>query len=252
MHPVEYVKGWGDATPVVLLPGLFAGGWVWKPTRDCLIADGFSVATMADPFALLETHSTSIDALRSVLTRVLDECEIHQAVLCGKSVGALVALDAVDRCPDRIEALVISGCPGLGVADVRPGGALSRPAPGEIVDKMFFNRSAIPSDLIEKSYAILTDRSSAINIVRYLIAIRDYDVRRCLSRIHCDLLMIWGENDQIAPVEEWEHQVHLIARASLRKLPCCGHSPMIEKPTEFNAILTEFLARTVTQISHSS
>lgn len=81
-----------------------------------------------------------------------------------------------------------------------------------------------------------------MNIIRYLIAIREYDVRSCLSRIQCDVLLIWGENDPIAPVEEWENNLHRMARGRLRKLPLCGHSPMIEKPAEFNAILSDFLA----------
>ena len=52
---VEYVRGRRAASPIVLLPGLFAGGWIWKPTRDFLIADGFSVATLSEPFAALDT-----------------------------------------------------------------------------------------------------------------------------------------------------------------------------------------------------
>ncbi len=240
---MDYVKGWRPAQPILLLPGLFAGDWIWKPTWDFLIAHGFSVAKMVEPFAALDTKSTSIETLRSVLTGVLDECEIGRAILCGNSLGGLVALDAAYHHPDRVEALVISGCPGLGdIAGARSTGELSRPDAGEIADKMFFDRSRIPDELIEKSFAKVTDRRSAMNIVRYLIAIREYDLRRCLAHVQCEVLMIWGENDQIAPVEDWEHSLHLVAKGSLRKLPRCGHAPMIEKPAEFNAILADFLA----------
>jgi 2-hydroxy-6-oxonona-2,4-dienedioate hydrolase len=162
-------------------------------------------------------------------------------------MGAMLALDAAYHHPDRVDALVISGCPGLGDAGMRSTGKLSRLDAGEIADKMFFDRSAIPGDLIEKSFATVTDRRCSVNIIRYLIAIREYDVRRCLRNILCDVLMIWGENDLIAPVEDWERQLQLVARGSLRKLPRCGHSPMIEKPSEFNAILTQFLACALSQ-----
>ena len=111
---VEYVKGWRAARPILLLPGLFAGGWIWKPAWDCLIASGFSVAKLTEPFAALDTESTSIDSLRSVVTCVLDEYEIREAVVCGNSLGGLVALDAACHHPGRIKSLVISGCPGLG------------------------------------------------------------------------------------------------------------------------------------------
>jgi 2-hydroxy-6-oxonona-2,4-dienedioate hydrolase len=134
---------------------------------------------------------------------------------------------------------VISGCPGLGNGGLHSSGTLSRPGPAEIADKMFFDRSVIPEDLIEKSLEAVSDRRSQMNMVRYLIAIRDYDVKRSLSRIECDVVMIWGENDLIAPAAEWEQ---LAARGSFHKVPRCGHSPMIEKPSEFNSILTQFLA----------
>jgi 2-hydroxy-6-oxonona-2,4-dienedioate hydrolase len=244
---VEYVRGRRTASPIVMLPGLFAGGWIWKPTRDLLIADGFSVATISEPFAGLDTSTAApttapVDALRAVLTAVLDQYGIHRAILLGNSMGALVALDAAYHHPNRVESLVISGCPGLGNGEGSSSGTLSRLDPRGIADRMFFDRSAIPEDLIERSLAAVSDRGFQMNMIRYLIAIREYDVKRCLSRIVCDVLMIWGENDLIAPVEEWEHHLHLAAPGSLHRVPRCGHSPMIEKPAEFNSILTQFLA----------
>jgi len=248
---VEFVRGRREAAPIVMLPGLFAGGWIWKPTRDFLIADGFSVATLSEPFAALDPPTTApttapttgpIDTLRSVLTAVLDQYGIQRAVLLGNSLGALVALDAAYHHPNRVESLVISGCPGLGNGGLRSSGTLSRLNAGEIADKMFFDRSAISEDLIESSLAAVSGRAFQTNMIRYLIAIREYDVKRCLSRVACDMLMIWGENDLIAPVEEWDRHLHLAARGSLHRVPCCGHSPMIERPAEFNSILTRFLA----------
>ncbi len=157
-------------------------------------------------------------------------------------MGALVALDVAYHQPNRVESLVISGCPGLGNGGPRSPATLSRLDPRGIADKMFFDRSVIPEDLIARSLAAVSDRRCQMNMVRYLIAIREYDVRRCLSRVACDVLMIWGEDDLIAPVDEWEHHLHLVARGSLHRVPRCGHSPMIEKPAEFNSILTRFLA----------
>jgi len=244
---LEYVRGRRAASPIVMLPGLFAGGWIWKPTRNFLIAEGFSVATISEPFAALDTHCASMDTPRAALTGLLDRYEIQRAVLLGNSMGALVALDAACHHPQRVESLVISGCPGLGNGGLRSSGTVSRPDAGEIADKMFFDRSAIPEDLIQRSLAAVSDRRYQVNMVRYLIAIRDYDVKRCLARLGCDVLMIWGENDLIAPVEEWERHLHLAARGSLHRVPRCGHSPMIEKPAEFNAILTPWLSSTLSR-----
>jgi hypothetical protein len=49
------------APPVVLLPGLFAGAWIWKPAWDHLAALGYSVLQVVEPFAALHTKVGSID-----------------------------------------------------------------------------------------------------------------------------------------------------------------------------------------------
>ncbi len=241
---IEYVRGWLPVPPVVLLPGLFAGAWIWKPTRDHLSSIGYSVVQMVEPFAALDTKIASINALREMLIGVLDEFEISRAVLCGNSLGGLVALDTARHHPDRVAALVISGCPGLGQTvklGLSHSGDMSRQNANRIADQLFYDRSCISEEMIEKSYAIARDRRCAVNMVRYVLATRKYDLRKCLLQIKCDVLMVWGEQDRIAPVEDWEQNLHLIARASLHKLVRCGHSPMIEKPCEFNALLAKFM-----------
>jgi 2-hydroxy-6-oxonona-2,4-dienedioate hydrolase len=240
---IEYVRGWLPAPPIVLLPGLFAGAWIWKPAWDHLAAMGYSVLQVVEPFAALNTKIASIDTLRQMLIGVLDEREISRAILCGNSLGGLVALDTARHHPDRVEAMVISGCRLGETANLglRHSGDMSRQNADRIADQLFYDRSAISEEMIERSYAVARDRRCAINMLRYVLATRKYDVRKCLPQIQCDVLMVWGEHDRIAPVEDWEQNLHLIARASLRKLPCCGHSPMIEKPAEFNAILAKFM-----------
>jgi pimeloyl-ACP methyl ester carboxylesterase len=242
---VEYVQGRLPHAPIILLPGLFAGAWIWKSTWDHLIAGGHSVLQFVEPYASFDTKGASLDNLRTMLTTVLDEYEMSRAVLCGNSLGGLVALDTAGYLPNRVEAIAISGCPGLANTanlGLRRSGHLSRQRADWIADRLFYDRSVISEELIEKSYAIATDRRCAFNIMRYLVAIHKYDVRTCLSKVRCRVLMIWGEHDWIAPVEAWDENLHLVARGSLHKLPACGHSPMIEKPVEFNAILTRFLA----------
>ena len=155
-----------------------------------------------------------------------------------------MALDTARHHPDRVEAVVISGCPGLGEManlGLRHSGNMSRQNADHIADLLFYDRSVIPEEMIEKSFAIARDRRCAVNMMRYVLAVRKYDVRKCLPQIQCDVSMVWGEHDRIAPVEDWEQNLHLISRPCLHKLACCGHSPMIEKPAEFNHILTTFL-----------
>jgi pimeloyl-ACP methyl ester carboxylesterase len=122
---------------------------------------------------------------------------------------------------------------------------MSREHADRIADQLFYDRSLVSEEMIERSYALARDRRCATNMLRYILAVRKYDVRLCLTKIQCDVLMVWGEHDRIAPVEDWEQNLHLMARTSLHKLARCGHSPMIEKAAEFNAILTKFMLERV-------
>ena len=141
---------------------------------------------------------------------------------------------------DRTIALDISHVTGKQLR-IRLRPDMSRQNADRVADQLFYDRSVISEEMIERSYAIARDRRCAINMLRYVLATRKYDVRKCLPQIQCDVLMIWGEHDRVAPVEDWEQSLSLFANASLHKLARCGPSPMIENPAEFNAILTKFM-----------
>ena len=86
----------------------------------------------------------------------------------------------------------------------------------------------------------LARRASAparhVDQAQYLVCSQDK-----LLRASCPVLLLWGTNDIVTPVTEWEGQLHLLKSVVLKKIPECGHVPMIEKPSEFNAELLAFL-----------
>src|SRR2546430_2135963 len=74
---------------VVLLPGLFAGDWLWRPTWSALAGNGVAAVLLLDPLAALEQTAHGLDALRDVTQQLLDRLELGRIVLCGNSLGAL-------------------------------------------------------------------------------------------------------------------------------------------------------------------
>lgn len=229
---------------VVLLPGLFAGAWIWDHTRRRLSAQGYRVVAVADPFALLDLGTTPISKLRSYVKEYFDKFKIGRTVLCGNSFGALVALDFAFHFPHRVDALVISGSPGL-PSETKPHairtGAISVESAYAIADLLCYDRACLTDDMVATTYALLAHRKVLINIARALKAARDHDVRCILPHIDCPVLMIWGTHDCMTPVAEWERNVRLVKQGTLKKVERCGHCPMLEQPYEFNALLLEFL-----------
>lgn len=240
-------QGMRKAT-VVLLSGLFAGAWIWDRTRTCLLAQGYRVLAVQDPLALLDFGSPLNDALisdlRSCVSRYFDHYHVDKAVLCGNSLGALAAMDFTLHFPNRVDALVISGAPGLPC----PQKPTTIASPAVTVDFAYAianllcdDRACLTDERIETTFKLLAHRKALVNIAKALRAARNYDARAILPHITCPVLMIWGVHDRVTPVEEWEHEICLVKQGTLSKVENCGHCPMLEQPNQFNALLLQFL-----------
>ena len=57
------------------------------------------------------------------------------------------------------------------------------------------------------------------------------------------VLLIWGKNDNVVPLEEYGRDLkEKIASSKLLILNDAGHSAYLDKPAEFNEILKDFVA----------
>ena len=64
-----------------------------------------------------------------------------------------------------------------------------------------------------------------------------------LRKVSTPTLIVWGRQDAIVPLECGEMYQRALPNATLKVIDHCGHSPQIEKPQEFQKVVTEFLSR---------
>ncbi len=185
----ERARAPAGGPPVVLLSGLFAGGWLWDATWRRLVKRG-------------------VDAI-------------------------------------RLLALVLSGAPGLEEGDIGlgPPRAVTREYVEALAERLFHDRSRIKPAMVERTYALLSERRHLVTALRALKAARAYDARAALARVTCPLLMVWGAEDRATPPHAWERAARELPRCEFRTLPDCGHSPMLERPDAFTDLLLAFLRR---------
>ncbi|NCC36547.1 MAG: alpha/beta hydrolase, partial [Chloroflexia bacterium] len=68
-------------------------------------------------------------------------------------------------------------------------------------------------------------------------------LRARLGELTLPTLLIWGESDQVFPIEACGYVArNEIPEARLVVLPHCGHFPQIESPRLFQGVLAGFLA----------
>lgn len=79
--------------------------------------------------------------------------------------------------------------------------------------------------------------------VRLLPAILGHDVTEALPYIDVPVLVIAGRHDRLTPIDAATRIAEAIPGAELAVIEGAGHSPMLEQPEEFNALVRRFLAR---------
>jgi 2-hydroxy-6-oxonona-2,4-dienedioate hydrolase len=98
----QYCPGANRGVPILLLPGLFAGDWIWDRTWVDLKDHGVAVLRLRDPTAEIDITSAAIHSLREIISTILDQVGLSKLVVCGNSLGGLVALDYRLVFPDRV------------------------------------------------------------------------------------------------------------------------------------------------------
>lgn len=63
-----------------------------------------------------------------------------------------------------------------------------------------------------------------------------------MSAVTCPVLIVWGQNDRLIPLEQADQLADAVSHGQKRILPDAGHAAYVEKTDEFHAALLDFLA----------
>ena len=77
------------------------------------------------------------------------------------------------------------------------------------------------------------------------------DSRSVLAECDLPALVVWGNEDVMAPQEEQDVLIDVLHRGRFAVIPGAGHMSAIERPDQVNAELVEFLT-TVRRMSADS
>ncbi|KAA5832759.1 alpha/beta hydrolase [Saccharopolyspora hirsuta] len=200
-----------------------------------------------------------------VLRWLLDAWQVPQAVLVGLSMGGSIAAGFALRNPQRVRGLVLVDSTGmqhklhrhlLAYLALRSRFAgplaakllrLNRSLVRRALTKLFFTGGQPVSDLesiVDEVSAEAGARGSvfadwhADAVGRKAMRINHLPN---LTQLQCPVMVIHGERDAIVPVQAARDAAGAIPGSMLRVLPDAGHWPNRERPTEFNALLREFV-----------
>jgi pimeloyl-ACP methyl ester carboxylesterase len=226
---------------LVLLPGLAADAAMWSHQLEALRAWRPHVADV-------HMRESTIEAMAAAL---LAE-HAGDLVLCGASMGGMVAMEAARQAPQRMRGLALLGTSARPeTADMR---ALREAAivlfeqdcMREVLEPnvaFAFHPANAADPALVRSYLDLVPRAGAQQLIRQNRAvIARPDARLHLPSVRCPTLVLCGAADQITPPECSQEIASLVPGARSAVLEDCGHMLTMEQPERVSAELAQWLA----------
>ncbi|MFP4130366.1 MAG: alpha/beta fold hydrolase [Halorhodospira sp.] len=253
-----------EAPTWILLHGFSFSTATWRPLLPRLAAERDTIAYDQIPYGLSEKpvhdgegpNPFTLEANVDRLLALMDELGRERAVLVGNSSGAVIALEAARRAPERVAGVVL----------INPMVGLERPTfPAWLAGLPQVERLSLlaarwlgdSTALLERSYhdpeAITPEREAQM---RRATQMAGWDrawgqliqrsvsealaVRGPIEAIDTPAQVIVGTADEVIPPADSRHVAEVLPNAELAEIEACGHVPQEECPAEVAAAIAQW------------
>ncbi len=257
----------GDADTVVFLHGGGPGAASWSNfgRNFPVFAKRFRTVMMDLPgygqSAARPATGHFFTVAAAALAGLLDELGIEKTHLVGNSLGGGTALRFALDYPDRAGRLVLMGPGGLTLNVLSPDPTegvrrlmeFSAP-PGPSREKMaaflkimVHDQRLVTDELIHERFAVASQPEALAGMAAMGSSFfgehaEDGMLWREAHRVRHAVLLIWGREDRVNPLDGALIAVKQLRRAQLHVFGGCGHWAQLEKFDEFNELALRFLA----------
>ena len=228
-------------TTLLLIPGLAANEIMWRAQVGAL-------AHLRPVVPDVHTRHSSIPEMAAAL---LEE-HPGMLVLCGASMGGMIAMEAVRQAPERVAGLALLGtnaAPESAAMRAIREDAIVLFGQGRLreiiepnVGVAFHPDHAREPRLVEAYLRFVLEAGAEQLIAQNRAVIARPDARLHLPKLRCPVLVMCGEADQLTPPECSQEIARLCPQSRLVMVPRCGHMLTMEQPEAVNAALEEWLA----------
>ena len=242
----------GSGIPLVLVHGFLGSSEMWRPQIN-FFKDNYRVIVPALPgFGKSNKVNSckSIEGMAKSILTSLDKKKIEHFYLLGHSMGGMIVQEIVKLAGEKILKLI---CYGTG-----PRGNI--PGRFETIDvsreKLKTNGLDNTAYRIAKTWFIKEDKSKYFHLCEEagkqtsleaadnaLVAMKNWSGIENLKNIKNETLIIWGDQDKAYNFNQVETLKENIINSDLRIVGGCSHNVHLEKPSEFNTIVSEFLKK---------
>lgn len=237
-----HAERYGAGEPLVFVHGAGGSSNAWyfqkeylKRFAEVILVDmpGHGAAPGISP--------QSIEEKRDMVRQAMEDLKIEKYYLVGHSMGGAISMSFALKYPDLLKGLILVAT-----------GARLRVLP-QLLDTILKDKPKAARQIMELAFgektppmmiqAAINDllRTDAQVIYNDFVSCERFDLMGVLGGIETRTLIIGGMEDRLAPVHYSEYLNREIRGSKLVLIPNAGHMVPLEKPTEVNQAIKEFV-----------
>lgn len=266
-HMRVHYRDEGDATdsiPVVLIHGTSASLHTWDGWTAALKASHRMIRLDMPGYGLTgpnEQGDYSMHYYAEFLHRFLQRLGIKKCYVAGNSLGGAIAWHYAHNYPEGVEKLILIDAAGYRSKGKLGGGALGFKiaqmpvlstlmkyiTPKGIVKKSLLdaygNDDLVSDTLVNRYFAMLLREGNRAALQQRFTTPLPPDDSALIKQIKCPTLIMWGDLDQLIPVEHAQRFSEDLPNDTLVIYKGLGHVPMEEQAQLTAKAVAVFLGR---------
>lgn len=204
---------------------------------------GHGLSELGDAPHRIETHAADIAAL-------LDHLSVTSAVVCGLSIGGLIAQGLYASRPDLIQSIIFCDTAHKIGTEASWNGRIAAAEQNGIasfadtVMKMWFTpdfHAKRAEDLV--GYRTMLTRQPVAGYTAACTAIREADLTETAKNIAVPSLVVVGDQDGSTPPELVRSFADLVPNARYEIIKDAAHIPCVEQPETLAALIRDFIGK---------
>ena len=240
-------EGLREVTPLVILHGWGSSSDSWVEAMEMLASEGYQVVVPDLPGfgkTLAPNEVWGVEEYAHFVAEFAGSTGLEKFVLAGHSFGGQTAIQFAVDYPEKVEKLILMSAAGV------------RRTPGFAKKFVMFVAKLVSFLLYIVPFQDL--RNNIRNAAYMLIHRRDYgkaqgimrdifkkvisqDLTAKFSKIQAPTLILWGEKDELTPVQDAHLMKELIPNSELKVFPNTEHSLNFEIPEELSKTIVRFI-----------
>jgi pimeloyl-ACP methyl ester carboxylesterase len=256
--------------PLILIPGLASGGWVWQETVRAYSKDhAVYVLTLPGFDGRPPAPGNAFASARNTVIKLMEQRRLDRPVIVGHSLGATLALAVAEDRPAQVGGVVaIDGLPVMPGTEDLPPAERGRYAQGMkarmagmvgmnsrtqfAAQQQAYMRTTGSVDMGRADdIALLTGRSDPASVGQYAADVLELDLRPGLKDIQAPVLVIApffepdGAQQGLSVQAKADYYRSLLAgapRVEAVTVAPARHFAMIDQPQQVNDAIRKYLS----------